>query len=197
MSVVYGYARVSTTGQFRDGFSLEHQDELLKEAGATEIIKEGYSGTKKDRPLFTKLIEVLQQGDTLIVTKLDRFARNTRNGLEVVQVLIDKGVTFRILNMGNFDNTPQGKMSLTMFLAFAEFERDMIVQRTQEGKAIAKTKPGYKEGRPKKFKREQLDHAIELLKENSYSTVEKITGISVPTLVREKRNRKDPEKANA
>lgn len=191
MSKIYGYARVSTTGQFRDGYSLEYQEELLKSAGATEIIKEGYTGTKKDRPLFSKLIEELKAGDTLIVTKLDRFARNTREGLEVIQELIDKNVTFKILNMGTFDNTPQGKMSITMFLAFAEFERDMIVQRTQEGKAIARTKDGFKEGRPQKYTKAQLDHAMELLKEYSYTQVEEMTKISKSTLTREARKRRN------
>lgn len=188
--MIYGYARVSTTGQLKDGYSLEYQEQLLKDAGATEIIKEGYTGTKRDRPLFSKLIRKLNQGDTLIVTKLDRFARNTREGLEVVQELLNKDVTFRILNMGTFDNSPQGKMSLTMFLAFAEFERDMIVQRTQEGKAIAKTKPGFTEGRPPKYNHKQIDNALNMLKDNSYTEVESITGISKATLVRAKRKAK-------
>lgn len=191
MGKIYGYARVSTTGQFKDGYSLEHQENVLREAGATEIVKEGYTGTKKDRPLFSELIKGLEKGDTLIVTKLDRFARNTREGLEVIQELMDKGVTFKILNMGTFDNSPQGKMSITMFLAFAEFERDMIVQRTQEGKAIARTKAGFKEGRPKKYTKDLLDYAMELLKTNSYTQVEAKTQISKSTLVREARKRRN------
>lgn len=190
MGKIYGYARVSTSGQFNDGNSLEYQENKLIEAGAQEVIKEGYTGTKVDRPLFSKLIKKLEAGDTLIVAKLDRFARNTREGLEVIQQLIDKNVTFKILNMGTFDNSPQGKMSITMFLAFAEFERDMIVQRTQEGKAIARTKAGYKEGRPQKYTEAQLDHAIELLKTNSYTQVEAMTKISKSTLTREARKRK-------
>ena len=191
MGKIYGYARVSTVGQFNDGNSLEHQENKLKEAGAQEVIKEGYTGTKVNRPLFSKLIEGLESGDTLIVAKLDRFARNTREGLEVIQQLIDKNVTFKILNMGTFDNSPQGKMSITMFLAFAEFERDMIVQRTQEGKAIARTKDGFKEGRPAKYTEAQLNHAMELLKEYSYSQVEVMTTISKSTLTREARKRKN------
>ena len=190
MSKIYGYARVSTAGQFKDGNSLEYQENKLIEAGAQEVVKEGYTGTKLNRPLFTKLIETLKSGDTLVVTKLDRFARNTREGLEVIQQLIDMNITFKILNMGTFDNSPQGKMSITMFLAFAEFERDMIVQRTQEGKAIAKTKDGFKEGRPEKYTKSQLDHAMELLKENSYTQVEVMTKISKSTLTREARKRR-------
>lgn len=191
MGKIYGYARVSTSGQFNDGNSLEHQETKLIEAGAQEVVKEGSTGTRVDRPLFSKLIKKLEAGDTLIVAKLDRFARNTREGLEVIQQLIDKNVTFKILNMGTFDNSPQGKMSITMFLAFAEFERDMIVQRTQEGKAIARTKAGYKEGRPQKYTEAQLDHAIELLKTNSYTQVEAMTKISKSTLTREARKRRN------
>lgn len=191
MSKIYGYARVSTVGQAKDGNSLEYQENKLIEAGAQEVVKEGYTGTKVDRPLFSNLIDKLETGDTLIVTKLDRFARNTREGLEVIQTLVDKGVTFKILNMGTFDNSPQGKMSITMFLAFAEFERDMIIQRTQEGKAVARTKDGFKEGRPQKYTKTQLDHAMDLLKEYSYTQVEEMTKISKSTLTREARKRRN------
>ena len=94
-----------------------------------------------------------------------------------------------MLNMGGvMDNSPEGKLRRTMFLAFAEFERDMIVARTQEGKAVARTKPGFKEGRPKKFTPEQLRHALELLKNHSYKQVEAMTKISKSTLQRAKRS---------
>lgn len=74
-------------------------------------------------------------------------------------------------------------------MAFAEFERDMIVERTQEGKAIARQQPGYREGRPKKYTKKQIDHAIELLEDKSYKQVEEMTGISKSTLIRAKRER--------
>ena len=76
-----------------------------------------------------------------------------------------------------------------MLLAFAEFERDLIIERTQEGKAIARQKDGYREGRPPKFSKQQIDHALELLEKHSYSQVEQMTGISKSTLVRKKRER--------
>ncbi len=82
------------------------------------------------------------------------------------------------------DNTPSSKLIRNIFFSFAEFERDMIVERTQEGKAIAKTKSGFKEGRPKKYTEEQLRHAIELLKDHSYLEVERMTRISKSTLIR-------------
>ena len=92
--------------------------------------------------------------------------------------------------MGRLDNTPASKLVRQIFFAFAEFERDMIVERTQEGKAIAKTKEGYKEGRPQKYSKIQLDHAMELRKEYSIKKVSEMTGISEATIKREQAKRK-------
>lgn len=185
--MIYGYARVSTKGQAKDGNSLESQEQQLKEYGAVEIYSDSFTGTKLDRPQLDKLLEKLQDGDTLIVTKLDRIARSMTHGSELVTDLISKGIRVHILNIGIMDNTPSSKLIRNIFFSFAEFERDMIVERTQEGKAIAKTKSGFKEGRPKKYTEEQLRHAIELLKDHSYLEVERMTRISKSTLIREVR----------
>lgn len=136
--MIYGYARVSTKGQDRYGNSLEAQEKLLRKAGAEEILCESYTGTKKSRPQLDKLMERVSAGDTVIMTKLDRMARSTRDGLEIVDEFLAKGVEINILNMGKFDNSPSGKLMRTIFLAFAEFERDMIVARTSEGKTICR-----------------------------------------------------------
>lgn len=146
--MIYGYARVSTVGQARDGNSLEDQREKLIEAGAVEVYVDSFTGTKIDRPEFDKLKAVLTDGDTLVVTKLDRIARNAAGGIALVDGLIDRGVKVHILNMGMMDNTPTGKLIRSIMFAFAEFERDMIVQRTMEGKAVARQREGYREGRP-------------------------------------------------
>lgn len=148
--MIYGYARVSTKGQAKDGNSLEAQEKILLDNGAEKIFYESFTGTKKHRPELDKLMGIIQEGDTLIVSKLDRIARSTRDGLDIIEELIEKGVSMNIINMGKFDNSPSGKLMRTMFLAFAEFERDMIVHRTSEGKAIAKERDDFKEGRPKK-----------------------------------------------
>lgn len=87
------------------------------------------------------------------------------------------------------DNTPASKLVRNIFFAFAEFERDMIVERTQEGKEVAKKKPGYREGRPKKYSKAQISHALELLEDHSYTQVEDLTGISKSTLIRAKKNK--------
>ena len=186
-TMIYGYARVSTKGQAKDGNSLEAQEKALRESGANEIYVDAFTGTKTDRPEFDKLMNKIQKGDTLIVTKLDRFARSMSQGSELVSDLIERGIKVYILNIGVMDNTPSSKLIRNVFFAFAEFERDMIVERTQEGKAIAKQNPDFTEGRPKKFNQKQVDHALELLKSHSYKEVSQLTGVSKSTLIRAKR----------
>ena len=145
----YGYARVSTVGQ-RDGNSLEDQARAIVERYSDAvIIEEAYSGAK-DRAIFNELLSRLVEGDTLVVTKLDRFCRTVKEGLQYIDRLLEKGVKIHILNMGLIEDTPMGRLMVTNLLAFAEFERAMILERTQGGKAIAKQKPGYKEGRKAK-----------------------------------------------
>ena len=186
----YGYARVSTKGQAKDGNSLEAQEKALKDSGAEKIYKETFTGKETDRPELDKLLKGLQAGDRLIVTKLDRIARSAVKGIELVDSLLARGITVHILNMGILDDTPTGKLIRTIFLGFAEFERDMIVERTQEGKQIAREnarKRGevFREGRPNKFTAQQMNHAMELLKTYSYNQVTEMTGISKSTLIRQ------------
>ena len=191
--MIYGYARVSTRCQATDGNSLEVQEQALKEAGAEIIYKESFTGTKKERPQFNELISILKEGDTIIVTKLDRFARSMLQGSELITDLIERGIKVNILNIGILDNTPSSKLIRNVFFSFAEFERDMIVERTQEGKAIAKLNPDFREGRPRKYKKVQYDHAIELLKTNSVRKTAAMVGIPVATLCREIKRRKEKE----
>ena len=186
--MIYGYARVSTVGQSRDGNSLEDQTNALQQYGCQQIISEAYSGKTMERPEFQKLLNRLQAGDTLVVTKLDRFARTAIDGVQTVRTLFDRGVRVHILNMGLVENTLTGNLILTVMLAFAEYERGMIVERTQTGKAVARQNPDYREGRPKKYLPTQIKHAMQLLDEgHSYRQVEAMTGISKSTLVRARR----------
>lgn len=146
--MIYGYARVSTKGQDRYGNGLQEQTEKLFEAGCEKIYSDSFTGTTIQRPEFSKLLSILKEGDTLVVTKLDRFARNAADGAKTVQELVDRGVVVHVLNMGRADNSPMGKLMTTILLAFSEFERDMIVERTSGGKEVAKTKdPNWREGR--------------------------------------------------
>lgn len=184
--MVYGYCRVSTQMQAKDGNSLEVQEQLLKENGAEKIYSDAFTGTKAHRPELDKLLAVLQTGDKLVVTKLDRIARSASQGIELIQSLLDKGITVHVLNMGLLDNTPTGKLIRNIMLAFAEFERDMIIERTQEGKAIARRQPDFREGRPRLYNKKQIQYALELLKDHSYRQVTELTGISKSTLIRAK-----------
>lgn len=188
--MIYGYARVSTVGQSINGSSLEEQVAALTEYGCNQIITEAYTGKTVDRPQFTALLSKLQSGDTLVVTKLDRFARSTVEGVQTVRDLFARDVKVHILNIGLIENTLSGNLILTVFLAFAEFERGMILERTQNGKALAKMQPGFREGRPPKYKPAQINHALELLGSGlSYRQVENVTGISKSTLIRAKRTK--------
>lgn len=187
---VYGYARVSTSGQARDGNSLVDQEEKLREAGAEEIFADVFTGRKMDRPKLQELREKLQEGDTLIVTKLDRLGRSVAQASALITELLDKKITINVLDLGILDNSSMSTLMRNILLCFAQFERDMIVERTQEGKAIARQRDGYRDGRPKKYGQVQLDHAMDLLEDHSYAQVVSMTGISRATLAREKQRRR-------
>lgn len=178
----YGYARVSTMSQ-----DLESQLQSLKAEGCDVIYSEKFTGTKTDRPQFKELLGRLEAGDTLVVTKLDRLARNTKEGIEVVEKLFKIGAKVHVLNVGLLENTTMGNFFLQTLLAVAEMERNMIVERTQEGKAIARQKADFREGRPNKFGKKQIEHALQLLETHSYKQVEESTGISKSTLIRAKK----------
>ncbi|MCS6132643.1 recombinase family protein [Clostridium botulinum] len=191
MGKIYGYCRVSSKKQLNEGNGLDVQEKEILEKYENAIIRrEQFTGATVDRPIFQNVIEELVAGDTLVVTKLDRLARNTVEGIEIVQQLFNKGAAVHVLNVGLLENTSMGKFFLTTLLAVAEMERNTILERTQAGKEIARTKEGYKEGRPPKYTPEQLEYAMELLKTNSYTQVEKMTQISKSTLTREARKRK-------
>jgi len=175
---------------------LESQIQALEAENCDEILTEKFTGTTTQRPVFDALVTQLTAGDTLVVTKLDRLARNTREGIDVIEGLFAKGVRVHVLNVGLLENTTMGRFFLTTLLAVAEMERNLIIERTQEGKAIAKQREGFTEGRPKKYTKKQLDNAMEMLKTHSYKEVEAITMISVATLARERRKRKENEIVN-
>ena len=137
--------------------SLEDQVEHLKAQGIAEknIKLDTCTGTKMDRPKFNEILSLLKPGDELVVCKLDRFARTAPEGAMLVRDLVERGVKVNILNMGVADNTPMGKVMVTVMLAFAEYERYMIVERTSMGKAYKREHdPAWREGR----KRKEIDH---------------------------------------
>ncbi|WP_312188111.1 recombinase family protein [Enterococcus sp.] len=188
----YGYARISTTSQ-----STKEQIQQLLENDVKKknIFSEKFTGTKRDRPKFNQLLAGLKPGDEIVVTKLDRFARNTREALEIIEPLLDETVTIKVLNLGTIENTLMGKMIVRILRSIAEMERAMIVERTQEGKIFAKkNNPNFKEGRPKATITPKKHHAYELLiSGKSYKEVEAITRFSRSTLFRIKKKIEEDE----
>ena len=146
----YGYGRVSSKGQRLYGTSYQEQKDILLEHGVSEdnIYTDAYTGKKMSRKGFDKVLSLLVSGDELVVCKLDRLARTAAEGSLLVKQLVDMGVKVNILNMGIADNTPMGRLMVTVLFAFAEYERDMIVERTTAGKAYKREhEPLYREGR--------------------------------------------------
>lgn len=150
--IVYGYARVSTLSQ-----SLTEQVERLKDFGVKDknIYREKKSGKSVDRPKFKALLNALNDGDTLVIVKLDRLARDIRESLNVIHDLQDKNVTIHVLEPDMVvSNDIGGKIMYNTLLMVADIERDMIISRTQEGKRLAKLhNPNYFEGRPPRWDR--------------------------------------------
>jgi len=143
---ILGYARVSTDGQ-----ALAPQVESLRAAGAVTVYRETASGAKRDRAQLARLLKEVQPGDVVLVTRLDRLARSTRDLLNVLGSLAQKGAAFRSLSDPWADTTtPHGRLILTVLAGLAEFERELIRARTGEGRARAKAE-GRRMGRPHKL----------------------------------------------
>ena len=182
----YGYARVSTTAQ-----SLDEQIEQLKEQviEPNNIYSEKFTGTKTDRPQFNELLSTIKSGDTLVVTKLDRLARNTQEALKVINKLLDNDITINVLNLGTLENSTTGKLVTTILLAVAEMERNMILERTKAGKEYAKKhNKNYKEGRPKRVITRYYKNIYKYLTNgHSYTETESYFNISRSTIYRIKK----------
>lgn len=191
--MIYGYCRVSSRTQLENN-SLELQEmEILDRYENAVIYKEQVSGIKSDRVVFNDILDNLKRGDTLVTTKLDRLCRSTKEGLDIIKNLQERGINIHILNMGLIENSPMGDLIITCLLAFSQFERSMIVERTSSGKELARKSDDYKEGRPKKFTKKQISHALKLLEDHSYKEVSLMTGISKSTLIRSKTQRENVE----
>lgn len=152
---VYGYARVSTDGQ-----TLDAQQAALRAAGTVRVFSEKQTGTKTDRAALAKAVAILGAGDVLLVTKLDRLARSTRDLLNTLAAISDRGAGFKSLGDPWADTTtPHGKLMITVLGGLAEFERHLILSRTSEGRARAKAR-GVKFGRKPKLTKHQREEAL-------------------------------------
>ncbi|MEY8757789.1 recombinase family protein [Peribacillus frigoritolerans] len=179
MSKVYGYARVSTADQH-----LDSQLQALKQAGAEEIYKDKATGKNSNRKGLQDLLRVLQGGDTVIITKMDRIARNVKEGIALIDELNEQGIKLNVLNMGMFDNSPTSRLIRNILLSVADWEREMILERQREGIAVAKANGKYKT-KPKKYtdKNPSLLHALELFADraNNKKTIKEICQITKVT----------------
>ncbi|MFE6167513.1 recombinase family protein [Viridibacillus arvi] len=176
MTKQYGYARVSTAEQ-----NLEAQIQALEQAGAVEIYKDKATGKNTNREGLQSLLNTIQRGDTLIVTKMDRMARNVKEGIQLIDDLTEKGIKLHVLNMGMFDDSPTSRLIRNILLSVADWERGMILERQKEGIAVAKANGKYK-GKPKKYtdKNPALVHALELFanRDTNRKTVKEIVEIT-------------------
>ena len=187
--MVFGYVRVSTKKQEK-GQSIEEQTAaILARYPDAEIIIETKGGNKS-RPEFEGILKRVLSGDIIVTVDHTRFSRDTAEGLRTAKELMNRGVLIHFLSFGMLENTPTGHFILTLLLANAELELSQIVTRTQPARARARKKAGYQDGRPKKFSKKQISHALELLETMTYREVEEITGISKSTLIRAAREKK-------
>lgn len=174
-----GYARVSTVEQH-----LDQQITALSEAGCERIFKEKASGTRADRPELAKALDYMRPGDTLVVWRLDRLGRSLRHLVETVAALGDAGVGFRSLHESIDTTTSTGRLVFHIFAALAEFERDLIVDRTQVGLAAAREK-GHFGGRPPALTPEQTGLAQALRAAGtSYIEIARLFSVSDRTVRR-------------
>jgi DNA invertase Pin-like site-specific DNA recombinase len=177
---LFGYARVSTRDQ-----DLAAQDNELRTAGCAKVFKEKVSGAKTDRPELAKAIRRLEPGDVLVVTRLDRLARSTRDLLNVLEEIGQRGAGFKSLKDTWADTTtPHGKLMVTILGGLAEFERELIRARTGEGRVRAKER-GVRFGRPTKLTAHQREEALQRLAAGeTQADVARSYNLSAPTISR-------------
>ncbi|MFR9752198.1 recombinase family protein [Nocardia sp. 004] len=177
---VIGYARVSTTDQ-----DPQLQLDALESAGAERIFADhGVSGTKTERPELDRCLDHLREGDVLTVWKLDRLGRNTVHVLQLIEQLTERGIGFRSVTEGLHTDGPMGKAMLTIMAAFAQLERDTMIERTRAGLAAAAAN-GRKGGRPRKVNDGDAAKARELrAKGISAPDIAKMLGCSRATIYR-------------
>lgn len=181
--MVFGYIRVSTKKQEK-GYSLEEQKAaILARYPDAEIVTETKQGNRQ-RPEFDGIIKRALPGDIICTVDHTRYSRDTAEGLRVAKELMNRGILIHFLSFGLLENTPTGRYVLTMLLANAELEVAQITARTQPAKAKARQRPGYRDGRPPKYSKRQIRHALDLLEKHTYKEVEELTGISKSTMIR-------------
>jgi DNA invertase Pin-like site-specific DNA recombinase len=179
-SMNIGYARVSTQDQ-----NLDLQNDALKAAGCEKIYTDKMSGAKTERPGLEKILGIMRKGDTLVVWKLDRLGRSLTHLIKIMTLLNERDVYFKSVQESLDTSTPGGKLIFHVFGALAEFERDIIRERTLAGIAAARAR-GRVGGRPRKLSKKQVAMAKNLMKDTSIPIADicKTLGVSKATLYR-------------
>lgn len=175
----FGYARVSTEQQ-----NLDRQLDMLQSYGVDFIYNEKMTGTKRDRPELTKLLDRVTEGDTVVIESLSRLGRSTKDLIELVDFFEKQGVHLVSLKEAIDTSTPTGKLLFTLMSALAQFERDVIADRTREGLKAARAR-GRQGGRPKIDQR-KVKQAVKLYeaRQHSLREIEELTGVKKATLYR-------------
>lgn len=176
---VFGYARVS-----RDTQNLDRQIDALKRYGVDKIYNEKMTGTRKDRPELSKLLDRISEGDTVVIESLSRLGGSTKDLIELTELFEQKGVHLVSLKEQIDTSTSTGKLLFTLMSAIAQFERDVIADRTREGLQSARAR-GRKGGRPK-ISADNIRKAVKLYKTMQYTIkeIEELTGVKKSTLYR-------------
>ena len=176
---IFGYARVS-----RDTQNLDRQIDALKKYGVDKIYNEKMTGTKRDRPELAKLLDRMTEGDTVVIESLSRLGRSTKDLIELTELFKAKGVNLVSLKESIDTTTSTGKLLFTLMSAIAQFERDVIADRTREGLQAARAR-GRKGGRPR-VSIDNIRRAVKLYKTMQYTIkeIEELTGIKKSTLYR-------------
>lgn len=186
MSNVIGYARVSTAAQAAGGTSLDSQRQALEAAGASRVyIEQGVSGKKAHRPELDAMLDYARDGDTIVVTALDRLGRTMSDLVQLVGELETRGVAFKSLREGIDTAGPAGRLVFGIFASLAEFEHATILERTAKGREAAAAL-GRKGGRPRKYdaKKVQLVKRLHAAEDMTPAEIAEAAGVSVSTMYR-------------
>lgn len=185
--MIYGYCRATTPKQIELGYLEEQEDQISERYFGSVIFKEN-SLDMNIKPEFNKILNIVSPDDTIVVTKLDRFAKSISDAYDIIEMLYSRNINIHILNIGLIDHSVLGQVLYNTISAINDFDKALLVERIQSGKNKAKKTVGFKEGRPKKYSQKQIDEALEMLASYSYKKVEELTGISKSTLIRAKKD---------